>query len=61
MDFRQSELTEQVAQTARDFALQRIKPYVMEWDETQEFPIHIFKELGKFGMMGVLIPEKYGG
>jgi alkylation response protein AidB-like acyl-CoA dehydrogenase len=33
----------------------------MEWDETQEFPIHIFKELGKLGIMGVLIPEKYGG
>ncbi len=61
MDFNYSELTEQVAQTARDFALQHIKPYVMEWDETQEFPIHIFKELGKLGMMGVLIPEKYGG
>nr|MBA2561365.1 acyl-CoA dehydrogenase family protein [Chitinophagaceae bacterium] len=61
MDFKRSELTEQVAQTARNFALQYIKPYVMEWDETQEFPIHIFKELGKLGMMGVLIPEKYGG
>ncbi len=61
MDFKQSELTEQVAQTARDFALQHIKPYVMQWDETQEFPVHIFKELGKLGMMGVLIPEKYGG
>lgn len=33
----------------------------MEWDESQEFPIHIFKELGKLGMMGVLVPEKYGG
>jgi alkylation response protein AidB-like acyl-CoA dehydrogenase len=61
MDFKQSELTEQVAQTARDFALQYIKPHVMEWDETQEFPVHIFKELGKLGMMGVLVPEKYGG
>jgi alkylation response protein AidB-like acyl-CoA dehydrogenase len=61
MNFRQSEVTEQVAQTARDFALQYIKPQVMEWDETQEFPIHIFKELGKLGMMGVLVPEKYGG
>lgn len=33
----------------------------MEWDESQEFPVHIFKELGKLGMMGVLVPEKYGG
>jgi alkylation response protein AidB-like acyl-CoA dehydrogenase len=61
MNFKQSELTEQVAQTARDFALQYIKPHVMEWDEKQEFPIHVFKELGKLGLMGALVPEKYGG
>ena len=61
MDFKTNELTEQVAQSAKDFALQFIKPHLMEWDESQEFPIHIFKELGKLGMMGVLVPEKYGG
>ncbi len=61
MDFSKSELTEQVAQTARDFALQHIKPHLMEWDESQEFPLHIFKELGKLGMMGVLVPQEYGG
>ncbi len=61
MNFKNSELTEQVVQTARDFARQYIKPHVMEWDEAQEFPVHIFKELGKLGMMGVLLPEEYGG
>ncbi len=61
MDFKRSELTQQVAHTARDFALQYIKPHVMEWDETQEFPVHIFKEMGKLGLMGVLVPEQYGG
>ncbi|MBX9891608.1 MAG: acyl-CoA dehydrogenase family protein [Chitinophagaceae bacterium] len=61
MNFLQDELTAQVAQTARDFAQQHIKPYVMEWDETQEFPVHVFKEMGKLGMMGVLVPEEYGG
>src|ERR1700704_5598456 len=61
MDFKNSELTGQVAQTARDFAQQYIKPHLMEWDEAQTFPIHIFKELGKLGMMGVLVPEEYGG
>ncbi|MEP6952108.1 MAG: acyl-CoA dehydrogenase family protein [Ginsengibacter sp.] len=61
MDFKNTELTEQVAQIARDFAKQYIKPHIMEWDETQEFPVHIFKELGKLGMMGVLVPEEYGG
>lgn len=61
MDFRQSELTDQVAQTARDFARQHILPHVMKWDESQEFPVEVFKEMGKLGLMGVLVPEKYGG
>ncbi len=61
MNFETSEITLQVARTARDFALQNIKPYVMEWDESQEFPVHIFKQLGQLGMMGVLVPEEYGG
>lgn len=61
MNFTPSEFTVQVAQSARDFAIQHIKPNLMEWDESQEFPVHIFKELGKLGMMGVLVPEQYGG
>lgn len=61
MNFQEKELTQQVAATARDFAKQHILPHVMEWDETQEFPVALFKELGKLGMMGVLVPEKYNG
>jgi alkylation response protein AidB-like acyl-CoA dehydrogenase len=61
MNFQQSELTKQVADSVRDFAEKYIRPHVMEWDESQEFPIAIFKELGKLGMMGVLVPETYGG
>lgn len=61
MNFQQSELTQLVAKSAKDFADKYIKPHVMEWDEAQEFPLHIFKELGKLGMMGVLVPEVYGG
>ena len=61
MDFAVSEITHQVAQTARDFAQQHIKPSVMDWDETQEFPIQLFREMGKLGLMGVLVPEQYGG
>ena len=61
MEFSTDELTQQVARTARDFALQYIKPHVMEWDESQEFPHQVFKELGKLGMMGVVVPEEYGG
>ena len=61
MNFSASELTTQVAQSARDFSNQFIRPHLMEWDESQEFPVHIFKEMGKLGMMGVLVPESYGG
>ena len=61
MDFKQQEITLQVAQTAREFARQHIKPYVMQWDESQEFPIEVFREMGKLGLMGVLVPEEYGG
>jgi len=61
MNFQQSELTQQVAQTARDFARQHIKPFVMEWDERQEFPAHVFREMGQLGLMGVLVPHEYGG
>jgi alkylation response protein AidB-like acyl-CoA dehydrogenase len=61
MNFEVSELTSQVALSARDFAQQYIKPHVMKWDESQEFPVDVFKEMGKLGFMGVLVPEEYGG
>lgn len=61
MEFRPTGLTEQVAQTARDFARQYIRPHLMEWDESQEFPVLVFKEMGKLGLMGALVPENYGG
>ncbi len=44
-----------------DLLLQHIKPNLMKWDESQEFPLAVFKEMGKLGLMGVLVPEKYGG
>jgi len=61
MDFQHDEITEQVKQTAKDFAHQYIKPNLLQWDETQEFPLHVFREMGKLGMMGVFVPEEYGG
>jgi alkylation response protein AidB-like acyl-CoA dehydrogenase len=61
MNFETSEITQHAAQIARDFAQQYIKPYVMQWDEIQEFPVSVFKKLGELGMMGVLVPEQYGG
>jgi len=61
MNFETSEVTEQIRDAAKNFAEQHIRPHVMTWDETQEFPVRVFKELGKLGMMGVLVPEEYGG
>src|ERR1700748_943883 len=61
MEFSTDELTQQVGRTASDFAAQYIKPYVSQWDESQEFPHQLFKELGRLGMMGVVVPDAYGG
>jgi alkylation response protein AidB-like acyl-CoA dehydrogenase len=55
------EITQHIAEMARDFATQHIKPHVMEWDESQQFPAHIFHEMGKLGLMGIVVPEEYGG
>lgn len=61
MEFSKDEHTLQVADSVRDFARNHISPYVMQWDEQQEFPRSLFQEMGKLGLMGVLVPEKYGG
>ncbi len=50
-----------IRQSARDFAVRHILPHVMEWDETQYFPVELFREMGQYGFMGVLVPETYGG
>jgi len=50
-----------IRDTIRDFAEEQIKPVVMNYDESQEFPMEIMQKLGELGFMGILIPEKYGG
>lgn len=61
MDFSYSETQKMIAETVRDFGAQHIKPYMMGWDDNQEFPVHVFKALGELGLMGVLVPEEFGG
>lgn len=61
MNLQPQELTQQVAQTVKEFAQKFIKPHVMEWDESQTLPIALFKEMGKLGIMGAVVPEQYGG
>lgn len=52
---------ELIAQSVRDFAERNMRPYVREWDETQHFPVDLFHSLGELGLMGILVPEVYGG
>lgn len=59
--FTLSENQQMIAEMARDFSEKHIRPYVMEWDESQEFPVQMFKKMGELGMLGVLVPEEYGG
>jgi acyl-CoA dehydrogenase len=56
-----NEQMEQIRQSTRDFAEKFIRPHVMEWDEAQTFPIDLFHKMGEYGLMGVLVPEIYGG
>ena len=59
--FSNSENQMMVSAMVKDFAEKNIRPHVMEWDEAQHFPVALFKELGSLGLMGVLVPEIYGG
>lgn len=61
MNFSVSENQKMVAQMARDFAEREIRPNIMKWDESQEFPRETFRKMGELGLLGVLVPETYGG
>jgi len=61
MNFNPSENQVMIAQMVRDFAEKEVRPYLMDWDEAQHFPIDTFKKMGELGLMGVLVPEAYGG
>lgn len=52
---------EMMRQMVREFGEKHIRPHVMEWDEAQVFPVDTFKAMGQLGLMGVLVPEEYGG
>jgi alkylation response protein AidB-like acyl-CoA dehydrogenase len=61
MDFDLEPNNTLVAESARSFADKFIKPHIMDWDESQDFPKDLFKKAGEFGFMGVLVPESLGG
>jgi len=58
---RGDENRDMIRQMVHEFAERDIRPHVMEWDEKQIFPVDTFKAMGQLGIMGVLVPEEYGG
>ena len=61
MDFSINENQQMIADMIKKFGKDHISPKMMEWDESQEFPVEVFKKLGELGLMGVLVPTEYGG
>lgn len=61
MNFDLTENELMIQQMVRDFAEKEIRPNIMKWDESQEFPVDLFKKAGELGLMGVLVPNEYGG
>ena len=59
--FEENDTTRLISKSAKDFSKKYILPNVMKWDESQHFPLDLFKVAGEFGFMGILIPEEYGG
>src|SRR3989475_2610931 len=61
MDFELTEEQMQMKMSVREFAESEIAAHVMEWDETQHFPVELQPKLGELGLLGMLFPEEYGG
>jgi alkylation response protein AidB-like acyl-CoA dehydrogenase len=61
MQFSQNENQQMIAGMIRKFGEEHIRPKMMEWDESQEFPVECMKKLGELGLLGVLVPQEYGG
>lgn len=61
MDFNYTDREKEIQKLAHDYAQNRIAPVALKYDEVQEFPWDIIKEIGEMGFLGVTFPEKYGG
>lgn len=61
INFEETESQKMIAEMVREFGGRKIRPKMMEWDESQEFPIDIFHQMGDLGLMGILVPQEYGG
>lgn len=61
MNFEKNENQLMITQMVRDFAEKEIKPYMNQWDADEHFPVDVMKKLGDLGLLGIYIPESYGG
>ena len=61
MDFEYSDEQVELRRAVREFADKEIVPHASEWDDKEEFPAEVIKQLGELGFLGVIFPEKYGG
>jgi alkylation response protein AidB-like acyl-CoA dehydrogenase len=61
IEFGETENQLMISEMIRNFGKREIAPYMMEWDEKQIFPIDLFHKMGELGLMGLLVPEQYGG
>src|SRR5947207_8587246 len=61
MDFRLSDDQELLRRSVREFADTEIRPHTSEWDNAQHFPLELVPKLGELGLMGIQVPEEYGG
>jgi len=61
MDFNYNENQKLISEMIRSFSSKEIVPNIKEWDDNQIFPVHVFKKLGELGLMGVLVPQEFGG
>jgi alkylation response protein AidB-like acyl-CoA dehydrogenase len=61
VEFELTEEQRELRHTVREFAEGEILPHVKEWDEQSSFPRELIGKLGSLGILGILVPEKYGG
>jgi alkylation response protein AidB-like acyl-CoA dehydrogenase len=61
MNFELNENQKMIAQMVRDFAEKEIRPHLNQWDADEHFPVDVMKKMGELGLLGIYIPEEYGG
>ncbi|CAM3308758.1 acyl-CoA dehydrogenase [Brevibacillus invocatus] len=61
MDFHFNEEQQMMRRMVRDFANKEMAPFIPIMEETEQFPLHIVKKMGEMGLMGIPVPEEWGG